>query len=241
MNSFGNHGSPRTVSPWLVQHEDLSTNGVVQFVLAGALESAEENSKDPRNGSHESMHFSSAGCTATTIMPALHPHTLYLESASRGNTFALTRVGTLCENGDLSSAQRIHARKILHTLEKAHPPPPAILIQLSEDENESMNLAKRFWYQGAIWGNPLSQMALADQIMSESANDPDAADSRWIAATLFVLAAQQGQDEAVEKIYKMIDLELSLGNIESEQDFQNSPIVKMASTHREEICEIFTF
>jgi hypothetical protein len=40
----------------------------------------------------------------------------------------------------------------------------------------------------------------------------------------FVLAAQQGQEEAGEKTYKIIDFELSLGNIES------SPIVKMAST-----------
>lgn len=120
LNSTGNNAAPKTVSPWLVQHEDLSTNDVVQFVLAGALESAEVDPKDLRNGSHESMHFSSAACSTITV-PALHSYNLYLESASRGNTFALTRVGSLCESGDLSSSQRTGAHEILSHSRKGTP------------------------------------------------------------------------------------------------------------------------
>lgn len=68
--------------------------------------------------------------------------------------------------------------KSFRTLEKAHPPPAVIFIQQADNENDSMDLAKRCWYQGAIRGNPLSQIALADQIMSESAKDTDQAHSR---------------------------------------------------------------
>jgi hypothetical protein len=65
-----------------------------------------------------------------------------------------------------------------------------------------MNLAKQFWFEGAVRGNPLAQMALADEIMFEASETGDA-DARALATVLFGLAAQQGIEQAVYRCHQL--------------------------------------
>ncbi len=99
-------------APWLFEQEDLDTNDVGQFVLASAIVSSDESfhgdsswgSKSPSETMSQSSsttddHDDPNHSRSTDVTH--HPFDLYLDSASRENTFALTRLGSLCEDNML--------------------------------------------------------------------------------------------------------------------------------------------
>jgi hypothetical protein len=180
---------------------------------------------------------------------------LYLESAARGNSFGLTRLGSLfCDNSDkITREQRQRAAEALETrLQRSRwslSRPLVALKSMNDDDDaslSSMNLAKRFWFEGAIRGNPLAQICLADDIMFQDSNTNAstagydksiAGDARLLAVTLFVLAAQQylyGNNDpshtSIESLTRVVQMEVAAGGIESEDEFAKSPVVQVAST-----------
>jgi hypothetical protein len=97
-----------------------------------------------------------------------------------------------------------------------------------------LNLAIRFWLEGAIAGSVLAQKALADELMLESSQSGNA-DRRLLAALLFALAAQQDDDGASQSLSRVIEYEVETENIESQDDFSASPVVQVANAAFEAI------
>jgi hypothetical protein len=190
-------GTDKGVTPWLTSHPDWkqdTKNDVLQFVLASAISSVEE----PK-------------------LPSYLPSSveLYLQSAARRNTFAMTRMGSLCEEGALAdSAMR---EKALELLENLRPRAiiPSILLQLF-GKNRQQELAMRFWLEGAIDGSPLAQKALADELMIISLQSGNV-DGRLLAAVLFALAAQQDDQGAWESLSRVIALDISGRGVDREE------------------------
>jgi hypothetical protein len=183
-------GNPSAV-PWLTNRNDLETNHVAQFVLASSLESSED-------------YFLGAKA-----------HELYIQSATRGNLFAMTRLGSLCENDDLAVDHQDRVRMLLKTFEKSHSSLPEQF--LSSELDTHIDLAKRLWWQGSIRGNPIAQVALADELMATAVSQECAGvDSHFLmASVLLALAAQQGNDHAIESLLRIQALEAALSEIDS--------------------------
>jgi TPR repeat protein len=91
----------------------------------------------------------------------------------------------------------------------------------------SMDLAKRFWFEGAVRGNPLAQLALGDEIMFE-ASESGEADARLLAAVLFGLAAQQGNEQAMDSLKRLVEFDVAVSAYETQEDFLRSPVVQVA-------------
>jgi hypothetical protein len=91
----------------------------------------------------------------------------------------------------------------------------------------STELAKRFWFEGAVRGNPLAQMSLADEIMFEASKSGEA-DARLLAAVLFGLAAQQGNEQAIDSLKRVLEFDGACSAHETRDDFLNSPVVQVA-------------
>jgi hypothetical protein len=221
---------------WLLSRQDMDTNPVAQFVLASAIESR-VSSNVGSTSTRSSMHFLNASLNTadqdSDECMFAQVHSLYLESASRENTFALTRIGVLCEIGQLSPASLDRASTLLATLGDQRIPPPVMAISAEDpDHSSSMVLAKRFWWEGAIRGNPNAQMLLADQIMaettSESMDEMAAEEASLLATVLFALAAQQSHPEAIESLHRVIQINLAQRHVESEEEFLDLPIVRTA-------------
>jgi len=134
------------------------------------------------------------------IVSGPHPSDLYLDSAALENTIALTRLGSLLEDESLDEQRMSRARDLVHRLRSDAGRPD--LVVLGDDTFSPMNLAKQFWFEGAVRGNPLAQMALADEIMFEASETGDA-DARALATVLFGLAAQQGIEQAVYRCHQL--------------------------------------
>lgn len=199
----------QSVSPWIFRHPQLETDSVAQFVLASALSSIEDAAKSD-----------GADCSE---------HRLYLKSASEGNTFAQTRIGSLVEEGVLTSNLEDEA---LRVLDKLRPftslPDPIRLLQSSDLEMKTAVVAMRFWFEGAVRGNPLAQKALADELMFQASQLEYDEDIYLLAATFFALAAQQGDEEASDCLSRVIAYDLQHRHVKSEAEFLASPIVKVA-------------
>jgi hypothetical protein len=77
------------------------------------------------------------------------PFDLYLVSASRENTFELTRLGSLCEDNMLDEEMTSHAKDRVCRLRPDSQIPK--ILRHTEDDNvptssiSSMDLAKSFW------------------------------------------------------------------------------------------------
>jgi hypothetical protein len=230
-------------APWLYEQPDLETNDVGQFVLASAIASSDESFRDDSSwGSesnsktmsqsssmpddHEHDHNDSRRSTTATH----HPFDLYLDSASRENTFALTRLGSLCEDGMLDEEMTSRAEDLVCRL---RPDLPKVLHQREDDDvpasMSSMYLAKRFWFEGAVRGNPLAQIAWGDEILFE-ASESGEADALILAAVLFGLAAQQGQgnEQAMKSLKRVLEFDATFGAYETQDDFLRSPVVQAA-------------
>jgi hypothetical protein len=204
------------VAPWLTKHpERQHTNDVLQFVLASALSSG-----DKSDLSHATFEES----TTNEV-------DLYLRSASHGNIFALTRIGSLCEEGTLSPIMQERALSVLEELRPYDKLPLAIrdlaTHMVSDDDYLNRQLAIRFWLEGALGGNPLAQRALADEVML-NASQSGSASGRLMAAVLFALAAQQDDEMATESLARVVEFDLGARNVDSQDAFLASPVVQVA-------------
>ena len=212
-------------SPWLSlqnQNENhrssISTlddgNDVRQFVLASALASVEKTTT-----------------TTTTTDSSIAENVenrLYLRSASRGNTFALTRMGSICEEGALltSTEMQKEAFDILEELRPFEQLPMTIQEMLKE--NGKIELACRFWLEASLSGNPSAQKSLADEVMFEASRSGNP-DQRLLAAVLFALASQQDDEESSESLSRVIEYDVAARNVESQEEFLASPVVQTAN------------
>lgn len=116
---------------------------------------------------------------------------------------------------------------MLESLRPSSEPSDDLDAILGEETDPTMRQARLFWYQGAIRGNPLSQRALADEIMLEASESNDA-DARHLAAVLFALAAQQGIEPAVESLSRVVEYEVAARGIDTQEEFAASPVVQVA-------------
>jgi hypothetical protein len=205
------------IAPWLTKHPELQhVNDVLQFVLASA--------------------FSSVGKSDLSTTSLLELKTneveLYLRSSSKGNIFALTRMGSICEEGTLSPVLQGRALSVLEELRPYNKLPLPIRDILSShkaagDDHLNQQLAIRFWLEGALGGNPLAQRALADEVMFE-ASQSGSASGRLLAAVLFALSAQQDDVASLESIEGVVQFDLSARNVDSQDAFLASPVVQVA-------------
>jgi hypothetical protein len=231
------------VSPWLLlenqknqANHNFSTmhdgNDVRQFVLASALASVEKTTTT----------------TTTTTSPDSendHEIWLYLRSASRGNTFALTRMGSICEEGILTCVDmQSEAFTILEKLRPFEKLPTIIQDMLKRttkttatttatsttinNNGNCLELACRFWFEAALKGNSLAQRALADEIMLEASQSGDP-NQRLLAAVLFALASQQDDSESSESLSRVIEYDVAARNVGSQEEFLASPVVETAN------------
>ena len=195
------------IPQWLVHHAALETNHVAQFVLASAIESC--STKQNHHNEQE--------------MRCPHAHDLYLDSASHGNAFGLNRLGGLCEEHGLTEERKIRAMSILNNFHSWKELPFPIRAIMLDDWK---TLSRRFWYEGAIRGNPLSQMALADDLMENASGDHDL---QTLAACLFGLAAQQGNEIAANSLERVVDFHIADGEgITEREAYLSSPVVQIA-------------
>lgn len=204
----------KTTVPWLENRSDLDTNDVTQFVLASSMESSSAvGASYPLDGSgtEENEH-------------CLYPCLLYRQSASKGNSFALTRLGSLCEDGSMTPIMLSKVTKLLDKLQSTHMDLTDAIA--SSASNTEMNLAKRCWLEGAIRGNPLAQNALADELMLEGVENADSR-KRLLASILFGLAAQQGDERALEALERVLCWEADHGEFSNPDEFFESAVVKI--------------
>ena len=227
-----NNDESMLVSPWLsLEHQGSSPlgdsrttlrggNNVRQFVLASALSSA------------SSTEAESEEAVATS---------LYLTSAAQGNTFALTRMGSICEEGALSSPElKMEAFRVLDELRPFEELPRILTDMLKSQRNQSNNededaaerieLACRFWLEASLTGNPLAQKSLADEVMFEASRSGNP-DQRLLAATLFALASQQEDDTKEgpsDALSRVIEYDVASRGVESREEFLASPVVQTA-------------
>ena len=203
--------------PWLSNPSLDDDTG--QFVLATATSGSVDESmlSTENDGSDDDFH----------------PHNLYIRSASLGNAFALTSLGSLCNENALSSEFAAKTRTMLRNLRG-----------IGDDETysrevgakaEAKALAIELWHEAAIRGNPLAQTSLADEYMGQSmeamcaggdGNSDHSNELRLKAAMLFALAAQQGYDDALQALPRVLNVESSTHK--SAEDFYRSPVFQVA-------------
>jgi hypothetical protein len=112
-------------------------------------------------------------------------------------------------------------------LSKFDEPPATVapLLLVDVDQSPQLSIARRFWLEGALRGNPLAQIALGDEAMALGVAS-ETIEFRLLAATLFGLAAQQGQETASDSLSRVVSYEASL--CESQEGFMESPVVEVA-------------
>lgn len=195
----------RFVAPWLLnrQHEPVG-----QFVLASALEATRSESAEVR----------------------LSPFDLYLQSALSGSAFSLSRLGALCNEGTMSDENLDQAEAALDQLQSNQPMFGCIDNAALP---RSARLATRFWLEASLRGNPFAQIALAEEIMAhegtaERGNGASASESRLLAAVLFGLAAEQGDEAAIDALGRVVALDVSKLPALTQAEFDQLPVVKVA-------------
>ena len=204
----GNEDPTNSSPPWLRDRPDLETNHVVQFVLGSALSSIE--GKDDTESKE-----------VTT-----EEQKLYLKSAVQGNSFALTRMGSLFEEDAITNPDIFsQAKKSLEQIQKESELPDAVR---TIPASTNIGLAVRYWFEGALQGNPLAQRALADELMFQAAQTGDE-DGRIMAAVLFTLAAQQGCAGSLDSLSRVVEFDLASRGVETEEEFAASPVVQTTS------------
>lgn len=95
-----------------------------------------------------------------------------------------------------------------------------------------MDLAKRFWFEGAVRGNPLAQIALGDEILFQARESGDA-DTLLLAAVLFGLAARQGQGnvQAMESLKRVLEFNVAFSAHETQDIFLVRPLYRLPKLH----------
>ena len=97
---------------------------------------------------------------------------------------------------------------------------------MRDARNIHERLARQFWLEGALRGNPLAQIALGDEAMELSVMSNDA-NLRVLATILFSLAAQQGVDSATDAVSRVVEYEAA--HSESEEEFLGSDVLRVAN------------
>jgi hypothetical protein len=228
-------------APWLFDQPDLDTNDVGQFVLASSIASSDESCRGDSSWGPKSHSKAMSQSSSTSDdhdsnhsqSTVTHdPFDLYLNSASRENAFALTRLGSLCEDSMLDEAMTSRAKDLVCRLRPDSQLPKA-LRQREDDavstRMSSMDLAKRFWFEGAVRGNPLAQIALGEEILFK-ASESGEADDLLLAAVLFGLAAQQGQgnEQAIDSLKRVLEFDVAFRVYETQDDVLSSLVVQAA-------------
>ena len=219
MRSSVDELSDSCVAPWLSNHPGLSSNDVVQFVFASAIESSVKE-VDGIDAARATSMFQKQ---PEETLDSARYHELYLSSAGKKNAFALTRVGSLCQDKMLSSDLMKEAERISSTFTL---PPATMRPLLRNARNSHERLAMQFWLEGALRGNPLAQIALGDEAMELSVISGDT-NLRALATTLFSLAAQQGVDAASDAVSRVVKYEASISR--SEEEFLASSVLRVVS------------
>jgi hypothetical protein len=213
----GKEDDDKTLPPWLRNHVHQSSDNVAQFVTASALESSVPPTDDATDGnSSHAMHHGANGALKINDKAA----ELYLSSASKGNSFAMTRLGSLLEAKKVTEPLLTEASRVLERLRPSGGRPV-----LLECDDLHLSLARGYWYEAAVRGTPLAQVALADDLMATLSHE---AEARLLSTTLFGLAAQQGNEHAIAALSRLIELEVDSGRIASPEDFETSLIVQTA-------------
>lgn len=225
--SSDDHTSEKTECfvPWLADRADLDTNDIAQFVLASAIESSAGDEVLAIDTSNKKPSY--AMFHSVALPSSRNAYELYIKSASQGNAFALTRLGGLCEQDRLSQPMLEMATEVLDKFQGQH---EMRHLVISPFVPPNMNLAKQFWLEGALRGNPLAQQALADELMFEGTqyDDPEL---RLLATVCFGLAAQQGNEPANDSLSKIVSLHAS-GDLGQSSEDMESQILEIVSTAR---------
>jgi TPR repeat protein len=162
----------------------------------------------------------------------LSPFDLYLQSALSGSAFSLSRLGALCSEGTLSDENLDHAEAALDQLQSSQP-----LRSCVDNDSlpRSSRLARRFWLETALRGNPFAQVALAEEIMAHEGTTKRTMGDRareseaWLlAAVLFGMAAEQGDGAAIDALERVVALEVSILPALTQGKFEQLPVVKVA-------------
>ena len=204
--------------PWLLN----PSNAVEEFVLGLASNFGEEE-----DGSH------------LNLKRATDPLILNLSSASKGNIFAMTELGQMCDDGELSDT---YYEQIWTFLEGYGPCNPFLPPLSSNDETNEVNpwsckdLVTALWYHASlIGGSRVAQVSLADEIMLQYMLEKDGLTSMeqeqmlLMASTLFTMALHQGYD-SMDSLRRLMDVNcerlLGLGVEIPSQEFIEDPVVK---------------
>jgi hypothetical protein len=197
----------RFVAPWLLnrQHDPAG-----QFVLASAFEETRSETAEVQQS----------------------PFDLYLQSAFSGSAFSLSRLGALCNEGTLSNENLDQAETVLDQVQSNQPLRACIY---NDSLPRSSRLARRFWLEAALRGNPFAQISLAEEIMVHEGTAErtvgdrvSGRDARLLAAVLFGLAAEQGDEGAMDALGRVVALEVSKRQALTEVEFEQLPVVKVA-------------
>ena len=227
--------SSQPVSPWLLRNPDeIRSNDILQFVLASALSSASPD--DRALAINDLRNVNGDGEESESIKNEAE---LYLKSASRGNTFALTRMGSIFqENSSMCAGMEIKARDVIEKVRPFDDLPSPIKSCFEDNDDKTFELAVRYWLEGSIGGNPLAQRALGDELMflasQRQDNTPETKNIIALAAVIFALSAQQDDELALESLSRVIDYDLGTRIIESREDYEASPVVKVAKAAMED-------
>jgi hypothetical protein len=167
-----------------------------------------------------------------------HPYVLFKQSASLGNSFALARLGSLCEEEKLSPDQctRSELYSILQRLRSSTTRATVgcfnpFLPKIDSEKTDNLSwfdLAKACWFESAMRGYKLAQTQLADACMHDyfsirdlsSSSNTSRSNSQCsclrsrecllrMASTLFVLAFQQDGDDVKMSLTRLAKLEFS--------------------------------
>ena len=144
--------------PWLLNPS--IDDDIGQFVLALASE---------RTVEEDESHLK--------LKSAVDPLQLYISSAARGNVFAMTVLGQMCDEGDVPDSECDVIRDFLLALDSANPYLQDDELAASRSNNPRCKceaLANPLWYHAAIkGGHRVAQVSLADNLMLQYMTERD--------------------------------------------------------------------
>jgi hypothetical protein len=207
-------------SPWIsnrITTTPPATDGVAEFVLASAIESA---------------------LSSGQVNHQEHPHDLYLKSAASANAFAIDRLASLCLAESLTPERAVKAALLLRKMRPSWEEYP---FHISQQEIASAVvpdgpvpykfLSKLLWFEGSLLGLASSQLALGYALMDDAAL-ATSQDLRLLAAVLFNLADQQGAEGAYNNLSEIVRIEVDSLSLKTNEEFLASPVVKTINSWR---------
>jgi len=209
--------------PWLLN----PSNAIDEFVLGLASECNEEE-----DGSH------------LKLKKSIDSLSLNLSSASKGNIFAMVKLGQMCDDAELPDIHYEQVRSFLEDFDPSNPFIPAPITSGStvsddgDDDNSRAckNLATALWYHASIaGGNRSAQISLADELMlqymteKEDLTTLEQENMLLMASTLFTMSLYQGYD-SIDSLRRLMDVNcqrlLDLGVLIPSEEFFEDPVVK---------------